>query len=86
MKDIVFCRTERGVIGHLLVRIANRNGKLVFRARGDADNGASEPVGPDQILGRLVGVERNGRCLDLEGQKVKVNTRSRSTHRIANAT
>jgi hypothetical protein len=63
--------TERGVIGHRLVRIANRNGKLVLLARG-ADKGASEPVGSDQILGRLVAVERNGHCIDLAGQKAKV--------------
>jgi len=43
------------------MRIVNRNAKLVLLARGDADKGASEPVAPDQILGRLVAVERNGR-------------------------
>jgi hypothetical protein len=62
VKNIAFYQTERGVIGHRLVRIANRNGKLVLLARGDADKGASEPVALDQILGRLVAVERNGRC------------------------
>jgi hypothetical protein len=72
LKDIVFCRTERGVIGHRLVRIANRNGKLVLLARGDADKGASEPVAPAQILCRLVAVERDGRCIDLAGRKAKV--------------
>ena len=41
-------------------------------ARGDADKGASEPVAPAQILGRLVAVERNGRCIDLAGRKAKV--------------
>ena len=60
------------MIGHRLVRIANRNGKLGLLARGDADKGASEPVGPDQILCRLVAVERNGRCIDLAGQKARV--------------
>jgi signal peptidase I len=72
LKDIVFYQTERGVIGHRLVRITNRNGKLVLLARGDADKGASEPVAPAQILGRLVAVERNGRCIDLAGRKAKV--------------
>ena len=72
LKDIVLYRTGRGVIGHRVVRIANRNGELVLLARGDADQGAGEPVAAKQILGKVVAVERDGRCIDLASRKAKV--------------
>jgi signal peptidase I len=72
LKDIIFYRTGRGVIGHRVVKIANRNGELVLLARGDADLGAGEPVAAEQILAKVVAVERDGRYIDLASRKEKV--------------
>ena len=72
LKDIVLYRTGRGVIGHRVVRIANRNGEIVLLARGDADQGAGEPVAAKQLLGKVVAVERDGRCIDLASRKAKL--------------
>ena len=45
---------------------------LSFILRGDAFEKPDEPVGSDQILGRVVSVERNGRWIDLGGEKTKI--------------
>ncbi len=71
-KDIVLYRTGRGVIGHRVVRIANQDGEFVLLARGDADQGASEPVAAKQLLGKVVAVERYGCCIDLTSRKEKM--------------
>jgi len=71
LTDIVLYRTGRGLIGHRVVGIASRDGKRVLLTRGDADQGAGEPVVAEQILGRLVAVERDGRCIALAGRKAK---------------
>ena len=72
LKDIVLYRTERGVIGHRVVGIENRNGERVLLARGDADFGAGEPVAAEQILGKVVTVEREGCSIDLESRRAKM--------------
>ena len=71
LKDIVLYRTGRGVIGHRVVRITNRNGERVLLTRGDADRGVGEAVVAEQILGRVVAVERAGRCIDLASRRAK---------------
>jgi hypothetical protein len=72
LKDIILYRTGRGIIGHRVLRIANLNGASVLLVRGDAEQGSGEPVGADQILGTLVAVGRDGRCIDLASRKTKV--------------
>ena len=72
LKDIVLYRTGRGVIGHRVVGIANQNGELVLLARGDADQGAGEPVAAKQLLGKVLAVEREGRNIDLTSRRAKM--------------
>ena len=72
LKDIVLYQTGRGVIGHRVVRIANRKGERVFLARGDAGQSAGEPVAAEQILGKVVAVEREGCNIDLESRRAKM--------------
>ncbi len=62
--DIVLYRSERGPIAHRVVEIASRD-THVFRLRGDASLSSDEPVGAEQILGRVVSVKRNGRAVQL---------------------
>ena len=85
MKDIVLYRTGRGVIGHRVMGIANRNGERVLLARGDADRGEGERVAAKQILGKVVAVERDGRCIDLASRrKAKIKHSIRVLHCGAN--
>ena len=64
LADIVLYRSERGPIAHRVVEIASRDAR-VFRLRGDASLSCDQPVAEQQILGRVVGVERNGRSIQL---------------------
>ena len=69
--DIVLYRSERGPIAHRVVGIASRNAR-VFRLRGDASLSCDEPVVGQQILGRVVGVQRNGRSIALASRGAKM--------------
>lgn len=72
LRDIVLYRTGRGLIGHRVVAIANRNGERVWLTCGDAGRGEREPVAAEQILGKVVAVERDGRSIDLASRKAKI--------------
>ena len=48
------------------------NPKLIFILRGDASPICDEPVKAQQILGKVVSVERRGRSIDLYSSKAKM--------------
>jgi hypothetical protein len=69
--DILLYRWERGVRAHRVVRIEARASAYAeaapaFVVRGDA-GGEEELVLADQILGRVVSLERDGRRIRLRG-------------------
>jgi signal peptidase I len=68
--DIILYRAARGVIAHRVVRIerSEETGTL-FHLRGDGATTPDAPVLADQILGRVVRVEREGRAIALQGRK-----------------
>jgi signal peptidase I len=65
--DMILCipRADRLVL-HRVIHISTRAGKQVFITQGDACAAQDEPVGSDQILGRAVEMERNGRRIPLD--------------------
>ncbi len=69
--DIVLYRSERGLIAHRVVEIASRDAR-VFRLRGDASLSCDQPVEAEQILGRVVGVQRYGRSVALATRGAKI--------------
>jgi len=69
--DIVLYRSERGLIAHRVVEIASRDSR-VFRVQGDASLSCDQPVEAEQILGRVVGVQRNGRSVSLSSPGAKL--------------
>ncbi|MCH7804948.1 MAG: signal peptidase I [Acidobacteria bacterium] len=71
LADIVLYRSERGLIAHRVVEIASRDAR-VFRLQGDASLSCDRPVAAEQILGRVVGVERNGRSVALASRGAKM--------------
>ena len=71
LADIVLYRCERGLIAHRVVEIASRDAR-VFQLRGDASLSCDEPVRAEQILGRVVGVQRNGRSVALASRGAKL--------------
>ncbi len=77
-RDILLHYNGRRVIAHRVVRMAKRMSLLnpqtaaidaSFVLRGDASSTCDGPVDADQILGKVVTVERNGRLIDLDSWK-----------------
>lgn len=76
--DILVHHNGRGMIAHRVVRIPRKKALLnpedsilgtSFVLRGDASSTCDEPVEGDQVLGKVVSVERNGRLIDLDSWK-----------------
>jgi len=56
--DVVLAATERGLTAHRIVRIRVRGGALQVITRGDNALRSDRPVEPEQILGRVVHIDR----------------------------
>jgi hypothetical protein len=70
--EIILYRTERGLIAHRVVSIREAGaatGKRTFYLRGDASDGCDAPVSEEQIMGKIVAVERHGRKENLSGSR-----------------
>jgi hypothetical protein len=65
--DILLYRNGKGLLAHRVVRIEKgpEDGRGAFILRGDSSIICDEPVQPDQIMGRVVEVEREGRRIAL---------------------
>jgi signal peptidase I len=71
--DIILYRWQQGVIAHRVIGIAKAaGGDFRLLTRGDAAGAQVEPVAPDQVLGKVVAAERNGRRVNLYGIRSKV--------------
>ncbi len=76
--DILLHHNGRGVIAHRVVRIGRKRAlfntqnsvlSTFFILRGDASSTCDEPVEADQVLGKVVFVERDGCLIDLDSWK-----------------
>ncbi len=70
--DIVLYRNEGGVVAHRVIRIERNNGASLFILRGDALGCPDESVAAQQVLGKVVCVERNGRSINPYGWKSSI--------------
>ena len=71
--DIILYRTEKAVIAHRVVsRQKTVRATKAFLVRGDAAKDHDEPVAEDQILGKVVLVERGGRTIVLDSWTAKI--------------
>ena len=67
--DIILCRHRRGVVAHRVVRIERGNRATpILVLRGDAADCCDAPVAPDQVLGKVLAVDRAGRRVSLAGR------------------
>lgn len=74
VRDIILYRAARGLIAHRVVRIERREAMgAIFHLRGDGATTPDAPVVADQILGRVVTVERKGRAVALRGRRARLN-------------
>ena len=71
--DIILYCWEKGVIAHRVVGTENTHaGGPRFILRGDSSGACDERVKPEQILGKVVVADRNGRPIDLYSIPSKV--------------
>jgi hypothetical protein len=63
--DIVLFRSGESVVAHRIMRIEGGKGEtLRFILREDTLGTLDQPVAAEQILGKVVSVERGGRSID----------------------
>jgi|GEM_PF-659579 len=59
--DLLIFQKEDYLICHRLVEIFERNGETGFRTKGDAGTRSDPPLKWQQILGKVISIERNGK-------------------------
>jgi signal peptidase len=65
--DVLLCRDGRGrLVAHRVIRLGRHDGRVALRTRGDALASPDRLVCLEQVLGRVVAVERGGRRIRLE--------------------
>jgi len=70
--DIILYCFAGGMIAHRVVRMAQAaDGGAVFSVRGDASWAFDQAVEAQQVLGRVVSVERGSRQVELTTQRAK---------------
>jgi hypothetical protein len=66
--DVLLCRLGAGSVAHRVLRIQRRGAAVIeIVLRGDAAFAADAPIGPGDVLGRVVAVTRGGRPYRLDG-------------------
>jgi len=70
--DVVAYRRGYHVIAHRVVRVERHNDSPAFLMRGDATTSCDPPVAPEQILGKVVSVERRGRQRKVSSRPAKL--------------
>jgi signal peptidase I len=70
--DIILYRAERGLIAHRVTRLMGETNAPVFITRGDSATSCDAPVNAQQVLGRVICVERNGRTHSLNGLRARL--------------
>jgi len=71
--DIILYRLQNGFIAHRIVNIEEQNGfGLTFLLRGDASTTCDGPVGDEQVLGKVVCLERDNRYVDPYSLRVRL--------------
>ena len=79
--DILLYRREHGVIAHRVVGITGEEDDDVGRVltlRGDSLATCDAPVRAEQVLGRVISVERKGRKVKLTGRRAGIRRAARA--------
>jgi len=75
--DVLLCRHGTRVLAHRVVGVTTRGGERVFELRGDAKLGSDAPVAAAAVVGKVVGVRRNGRVIALSGRAARLRHSAR---------
>ncbi|HJW88440.1 MAG TPA: signal peptidase I [Dehalococcoidia bacterium] len=63
---ILFCDSQGKYITHRLVKKGTENGRVLLTTKGDNTAFCDLPIPATEMMGRVVEIERNGRCLRLD--------------------
>ncbi len=69
---ILSCNDGGRVLVHRVVRVDQAGGRLVCITRGDALISADAPLREEQVWGRVVAVERDGKRIKLDGVVIRM--------------
>jgi signal peptidase I len=62
-----------GVIAHRVIKMSKSRGDITsFVLRGDASQTCDLPIAPEQVLGRVVSIQRQGRNIELAGRRARL--------------
>jgi signal peptidase len=71
--DIILYRSKSGFVAHRIMNMEERDGsRLTFCLRGDASTTCDAPVKPEQVLGKVVCLEREHRIIDPYSLRVRI--------------
>jgi hypothetical protein len=74
-RDIILYRRQSDFIAHRIVKIEERDGHgLTFIVRADASVTCDAPVKPEQILGKVVCLERDHQIIDPYSLRIRLWT------------
>jgi signal peptidase I len=77
--DVLLYRHGQRVLAHRVVGVSTRGTDRFFELRGDAKAACDPLVGASAVVGRVVGVQRNGRLVPLCGRAARLRHRARAT-------
>lgn len=66
---IVFGSGDKNKVCHRVVKIEERNGALWFHTKGDRANSCGRPVEASQVLGKVIGIKRKIRFIELDAKR-----------------
>lgn len=70
--DVIFYRTGSRPVAHRVIRKVSENGKAFLVTKGDSSPSSDQPVYPEDLLGKIVAVERNGLDLRLDSRLARL--------------
>jgi signal peptidase I len=76
--DVLLCRHETRMLAHRVVSVTTRGIDRFFELRGDSKAGCDMLVSADAVVGRIIGVRRNGRLLGLCGRAARMRHSARA--------
>jgi hypothetical protein len=74
--DLVFCRyAGNRLVAHRVVGLNREGGQVILEIKGDSVGHRDRPIYPEQVLGRLIAIERRGRRLRMDGRLRRLTNR-----------
>ena len=70
--DVLLCRQSTRLLAHRVVAVHTRGGERVVQLRGDAKGADDAPIALNDVIGRVVSVQRNGHGIRMSGRTARL--------------